>query len=222
LEHIKKCTFGSIKFDALVCLKGNIPDYGFFSLFPEIPVYAADGAADLLLQINIVPDFIIGDLDSFSFQQTDSKTQIIREPDQETNDFEKILHFAGSRNLQNLLIIGFHGGDLEHTLNNWSVFVKFADKLNLCIYDNDRYGIPLLNSAGIATSPGEIISLIPQPACRLSTKNLKWELNDEILELGKREGARNVALANNVIIEIHYGGLLLFVNKRLPFAPVFE
>jgi len=220
-----KCNFNKLKFDAVICLKGNIPNSDFFDKFTDIPLYAADGAADLLFDNGVIPDFIIGDLDSYSFRNDlnlSGKSKIINEPDQETNDFEKILLFTIGQNLANLLIIGFHGGDLEHTLNNWSVYKKFADKLNLCIYDNGRYGIPLFCTTSITTEQNEIVSLIPQPACIISTHNLKWILKKELLELGIREGARNVSLGQEIKIEIHEGSLLCFINHRLPFAPEFK
>jgi thiamine pyrophosphokinase len=77
-------------------------------------------------------------------------------------------------------------------------------------------------SIRMKTGINETISLIPQPIAFLKTKNLQWELNNEALELGVREGARNRAISDEIEIKIISGEILLFVNARLPFAPLFE
>jgi hypothetical protein len=46
-----------------------------------------------------------------------------------------------------------------------------------------------------------------------------WELNNEILELGVREGARNIAIKQDISLIISEGELLLFLDDRLPNAP---
>ncbi|MFN3306463.1 MAG: hypothetical protein ACK42Z_04675, partial [Candidatus Kapaibacteriota bacterium] len=65
---------------------------------------------------------------------------------------------------------------------------------------------------------GEMISIIPQPRAILRTSNLQWSLNNEVLEIGVREGARNIATDTKIIIEILEGSILLFFNARLPFC----
>lgn len=223
MSEIKQLTF-THPFDAIICLQANLPDRDFFALFKDLPLLAADGAAANLINIGIIPDYIIGDLDSFDKTKFDIKfknTQIIRIEDQETNDFEKNLKFAIENNYKSILILGFHGGDLEHTFNNWSVLIKYAAKLNLCICDKSRYGIPVSQSFLLKCNVGEMISLIPQPSANLKTTGLKWELHSESLTLGLREGARNVAVQNEVTIEIEEGSLTVFLDSRLPYAPSY-
>jgi thiamine pyrophosphokinase len=150
------------------------------------------------------------------------KSKIILIEDQETNDFEKNLIFAKESGYQNIAILGFHGGELEHSLNNWSVFMRYSKGMNLCIYDEYRYGIPIRESIRFNADENEIISIIPQTRTRIITKNLKWALNNEILEFGIREGAGNVAIEQDIQIELIEGEYLLFINSRLPHAPIFN
>ncbi|MGE5480409.1 MAG: thiamine diphosphokinase [Chloroflexota bacterium] len=210
------------EFDALLCLNADFPDKAFFGNFPGKPIIAADGAAYRLRDAGVGPDYIVGDMDSFTGDENPeyfAKTKVIKDPDQESNDFEKILRFAVSLGYKDLLIIGFHGGELEHTLNNWSVLKRFAKRLNLTVFDKGRYAMPLRVSFEAPARVGEMISLIPQSFAVLTTKNLKWPLNGESLRLGNREGARNVATAENVEIKIEQGEILYFCEARLPFAP---
>ena len=219
LTNSNKISF-SKKPSAVVCLNGTIPDGEFFDEVSVQTIIAADGAALQLSKIGIIPDYIIGDLDSIDRANLPTELKnckLIHDPDQETNDFEKTMRFSIANKFNDIIIVGFHGGDLEHSLNNISVLKKFSDKLNLCLYENNRYGIPLMESSIVPTQRDEIVSLIPMPRVCLTTTNLRWELNHEILELGMREGARNQATEDSVNIIIHEGYLLLFVDAKLPF-----
>ncbi len=210
-----------MSFDCIVCLNAKIPSLGFFLQFRNLPIIAADGGAIRLFEIGILPDFVIGDLDTFdasNLQKYFNNVEIIRESSQEINDFEKALNLAVQKGFHNILVVGFQGGELEHTLNNWSILIKFAQELNICVYELGRYGIPLSHSVHVEVRKGEIISIIPQPFCNLTTQNLRWNLRRENLQLGRKEGARNMAESNDVIIELNQGSFLLFLDSRLPFC----
>ncbi len=218
---LKNISFGARYFDAAVCLDADLPDAGLFRSLGNIPLIAADGAANKLSQIGAEADYIVGDLDSFRPDDlpAGAGSQIIRMADQESNDFEKALNFAASKNYGNILVLGIHGGDLEHTLNNWSVFSRYSKRLELCLLDKNRYAFSARRSFSLETRPGETISLIPQPKATATTKNLQWKLDRERLEMGRREGARNKALGAEIEIHIHEGELLVFFDSRAPFAP---
>ena len=225
-ENIYKLTFKDDIIDAILCLDAVLPGKEVFSLFKNVPIIAADGASIKLYEMSIIPNYIIGDLDTFLSNPLSeilkTKAEVIHLPEQETNDFEKSLRFCINKDWKNILIFGLHGGALEHTLNNWSIIKKFSRLLNLCIYDEERYSFPVYNSINFIPKKDEIISLIPQPFAKLTTKGFQWELNEEILALGIREGARNIAKAEAIDITIHEGEYLLFIDQRLPKMPVFE
>ncbi|MGB9851454.1 MAG: thiamine diphosphokinase [Candidatus Kapaibacteriota bacterium] len=210
------------KFDCIIALNSKLPSMGFFvKYFNTTPLIGADGGAVRLFELGIICDFVVGDLDTFGKSKIEhffKKDQIILNPDQEINDFEKAIVFAIQKNFKNILIVGFHGGELEHTLNNWSILKKFYNKVNLCIFEDGRYAIPLDCDCTIESKIGEMISIIPQPRARLITQNLQWNLNDEVLELGVKEGARNIATSSSFSIKILEGSLLLFIDARLPFC----
>lgn len=211
-------------FDSLICLDGALPKKEFYEKLGDIPFLAADGAAIQLINMDIEFKKVIGDFDTLKkngYLDKISSDKMIYLPDQEHNDFDKSLHYAESEGMKDILICGFHGGQLEHTLNNWSVFRRYSKNMNLCIYENGRYALPLYENYKFTLKKNEIISLIPQTSAVISTKGLRWNLSNEKIELGIREGARNVAIEETVEINIHNGELLVFIDSRLPYAPVY-
>jgi thiamine pyrophosphokinase len=102
----------------------------------EIPIVAADGGANFLADHNIIPELIIGDLDSVEEQKIKNvETQkIIRISNQNTTDLEKVL-----LNTQSPLTlgIGFLGSRIDHELAALSALVKFSHKKIILIGEKD-------------------------------------------------------------------------------------
>jgi len=215
-------TFSERQFDAVICLQGDLPSIEVFEHLANKPLIAADGAANLLVAAGIGPEYVVGDLDSVTdatIEQLHGTTELIRDPDQDSTDFEKSLRFAAQQLWTNILVLGMHGGDLEHTLNNWSVLMRHGREASLTAFDRGRYAVPISTSFRYAPHPDELLSLIPQPLAHLTTSGLVWDLANEPLELGTREGGRNRASGSEISIELHSGSLLFFCDARLPLAP---
>ena len=215
-------TFEGTQFDAVIALNGDVPPLSVFEQLAYLPLIAADGAAASLVHIDVFPEYVVGDLDSIDaeiFRALEGISEFILDSDQNTNDFEKSLRFATAQFWTRVLVVGMHGGDLEHTLNNWSVLMKLAPSMHLTVLDRDRYIIPISTSIGVSVEPNELISLIPQPSARLTTSGLMWELQDEVLSMGLREGARNIAVNRTIEIAVHEGSLLFCCDARIPWSP---
>lgn len=216
---MEKYIFKNNKFDVVICLNGEIPDKEIFDILDGIPIIAADGAFNKLSTLGIHPYAIVGDMDSIVQKHNESNTLFEKISSQETNDFEKCINYIESKGYKSILIIGFTGGLLEHSLNNTSIILKFTDKYDFTIYHQYRYAFLIKKATQFEVSKNEIISIIPYPKVRLTTKNLKWELNDENLELGVREGARNKATDSTIELNVLSGRCFVFIDSRLPLRP---
>lgn len=221
-QTMKHIVHRTSSIDAIICLKGQAPSMALIELFADVPIIAADGAANLLYNLEILPEYIVGDLDSVLPEVLDAMretTEIIVEADQDINDFEKALRFAQQVLWKRVLVTGIHGGDLEHTLNNWSVLMRYGVNMDIIAIDGERIGMPLYGNTSYESVMDEIISLIPQPEATLTTRGLAWPLTQESLSLGVREGARNRSTGEHVELEIHSGAVFMFVDARLPLLP---
>jgi thiamine pyrophosphokinase len=213
--------------DAILCLNGVLPEKDYWEQLPsDIVIVAADGAAERLEKSGIIPQYIIGDMDSLAdkkiYWESQRGVEVHSRYDQNSTDFEKSLEFLAHRNLSKILVLGMHGGEIDHSLNNWSILARYGKKLYLTAGDNDKSATPLYESFDYASTPNELISLIPQPLCHISTTGLQWNLLKEDLALGRREGARNRATGQDVRITIHTGSLLFIVPEKTPSVFILE
>ncbi len=218
--------------DCIVALNSALPDRSWFDAHAALPVFAADGAAVPLLYMNIRPAGVVGDFDSLlpNIERTQTHltnsmfTEIRHEPSQESTDFEKVLEYViTEKNMNNILIVGLHGGEFDHTLNNLSIFMRYGQRANLCLYAETMFAIPLYardEPYHWSVAPNTLVSLIPQPHARMTTEGLQWNLNNEMLELAHREGARNRTTAWESVITLHEGALLLFLPPTRMQMPV--
>lgn len=198
--------------DVIVCLNGEIkiPE----QKYKKSVWVAADGAANTLMKKGIVPSYIIGDLDSVSDDLL-CQTNWVKISEQETCDFEKVLQFILKKGWESVAILGFQGKDLDHTLNNWSVLMRYGQELQLCVVDNGKQAVPLYSACRLKYKSGLLVSLIPQTEVTITTHGLQWELQSDHLKLGQREGARNTAIQDDITIDINEGSVLLVLENML-------
>ena len=68
-------------------------------------IIAVDGSANKLFDLEIIPDVIIGDLDSFQ-NISDKNIELVETPDQNKTDFRKTLEWCIEKNILDISIFG--------------------------------------------------------------------------------------------------------------------
>lgn len=212
---------------ALIICNGELPDKRILRPFlrKNPLIVCVDGGANSALKLHLIPHVIIGDFDSIS-EQTEKHylrtTQIkfIYLRRQTDTDFEKALRYVTSREIPKAIIVGATGNLLDHTLGNFSILVRFVSKLEIKIIDTNYFGEFVNHFLDFKCVIGSRISLIPLPgAVGITTSGLKYQLSDESLEYGVREGTCNEATAEHVRINLRKGILLILrphpSNKKL-------
>ncbi|MCI0473064.1 MAG: thiamine diphosphokinase [Ignavibacteria bacterium] len=201
----------------ILFLNGELPPLRVINKFCLTGSYiiCADGGANGLTGTKIVPNIILGDLDSLKpaarryFSR--KKVEIRRIQDQETTDFEKALLYCIEMNLNNITVFGAVSSRPDHTINNFSVLKRYSKILDIRVIDKVFEMYYVNKKTSFAYRKGYTVSLMPMPSAGgITTKGLKYKLRNESLELGTREGTLNVSTANNISIEFKKGSLLLF------------
>lgn len=176
-------------------------------------IICADGGANHALKMRIKPDVIIGDLDSITpkTKKYYQNVPIIFVGDRDSTDLEKAIKFCIVRNIKIIDIIGATGDRIDHTIGNLGCFKKFGKKVTLKIIDPAGELFLVRKNIKLNTIVRKNISLIPLDQCEgVTTKNLKYSLKNDSLELGIREGTTNKAISDNVTIDLRSGTLLLY------------
>ncbi|MDX1639110.1 MAG: thiamine diphosphokinase [Balneolaceae bacterium] len=176
---------------------------------------AADGGGNTARRLDLVPDLVVGDLDSYQ-RQKGEKVELIKDTDQETNDLEKALEIAIKRNLTRVVVMGVTGQRIDQTLKNLSVLKRYDQHFKSLAFEDDFGTVFLLPSPFSADLPrGTTVSLFPLSgrAEGIRTSGLKYPLEDEWLENGKRDGSSNRVVSSPVEITYRTGDLLIFIGR---------
>jgi thiamine pyrophosphokinase len=198
------------QYHSVLCLNGTLPKESFFSNLKDLPIIAADGAANKLREINITPDLIIGDLDSINLNDF-SDSRIIHRPDQDKSDFQKSLDYLSEIGLLPSLILGANGGFIDHILHNINIIITYG----CSFYSPPLLGVSLqgAHKYHYKLAPGTKISLIGFNHARVKTSGLKWELDGEVIHFPGNNSCFNRVKEENISIDILAGDLLLLVYQ---------
>ena len=169
-------------------------------------IIAADGGADRLLEYEILPDKVIGDLDSIS-EKTATKLEdwLILNKDIQNTDLEKAVDYATERGAKEILIVGWSGGRIDHTMA--ALGLAFNPKVELI---DEKFTVKAISDLEIIVGEeNTLFSLIAIPEARVSIKGAKWNLQHEKLKMGGRGIHNEIGSSGKVTIERHSGNLLL-------------
>lgn len=197
------------KYRSILCLNGKLPARTFFENL-NLPVIAADGAANTLHESGIKPSIIIGDLDSVH-DYVRENNKVHHSPDQNFTDFHKSLQYMQQNELLPAIIVGINGGYLDHILNNVNIFLETdADCL---LYDPPMFGCVLNHGARKEWSlPLQTkISFIGIPSATVTSRGLKWDLQQKKLQFPGMNSCFNRTAEQSISVEIHEGAVLVLI-----------
>ena len=159
---------------------------------------AADGGADAVLRLGLVPQAVIGDLDSITSAAraalAPERLHLIAE--QDTTDFDKCLRSIAA---PFVLAVGFSGARMDHGLAVFHGLVQWPDARCVVVGPQD---ICFLAPPEIALdlAVGTRLSLFPMGAVRGTGTGLRWPVDgldfapDTCIGTSNQTSARRVVL----------------------------
>lgn len=196
---------------SILCLNGELPESSFFKTL-NMPIIAADGAANSLLERGISPHLITGDLDSVRPSLLENHP-FLHSADQNFSDYQKAMHYLKENDLLPAIIVGINGGHLDHVLNNINIFME----TNCLLYAPPIRGFVLneKSSMGCSLPMHTKISLIGIPTATISSKGLQWELNHSQLYFPGKTSCFNRTRLSDIVLEIHQGSVLVLIYEQM-------
>ena len=181
-----------------------------------ITVICADGGASAAIKLGLVPDIIIGDLDSIEeglIDKLNNKSRIINVKRQSDTDLEKAIKYAIKNRFTEAVILSAAGKRIDHTMVNFSLPIKFYEKIKLTIITNHSVLLPVEGEVELKSTVGELVSFFGFDSKTIVTSyGLKYPLNKRNLHFGRNESISNVSTSNILKLEVS-GGVLLMIRE---------
>ncbi len=208
---------------ALIFVNSPLENPGAARAFvqPDDVIIAADGGARIALSLGLVPQAILGDLDSLTDAEVnvfeDMGVHILRYPPAKNEtDLELALNHAIEAGYSPIVIIGGYGGRVDQSIANLALLsapdaiqagARFDDGVTEAFY--------ISSSGVIHGQPGDLVSLIPWgvPTEGVLTDGLSYPLHRETLHPYRARGVSNQLLGATATIRLKRG-LLLCIHQR--------
>lgn len=176
-------------------------------------IVAADGGANTAFKLGLIPDLVIGDFDSIRedvLEYFSDKTELKQIKRQSDTDIEKGIKFLIRKKFSDAVLLGASGNRLDHTFCNIGNILKYKGKINIHLFHEKTIATVYEKSVRLKTKVGETISIYGiDNKTFISTSGLKYPLKNETLPFGVRGGTSNEAVADEVLIEISGGKVIV-------------
>ena len=176
-------------------------------------IICVDGAANKVINANVKPDYIIGDLDSISRANLIKyKNKIIKFKNQNFNDLQKALIWLKKKGTSDMDIIGFDGKRADHMINNFNIIIDRINDFNIKIITDKGIFYTVDKNITFNNVLNKSISIFNKNQNnKISSKGLKYELKDRILT-NIYDGTLNLAIKNNVSL-VTKQKILIFISN---------
>lgn len=212
-----------IKLKALIVSNGDIKDINNLKEIGKACefILSADGGANYCLQASLIPNIVIGDLDSISKETlkrlNENKVPIEKFPvKKDATDTELAIDYLIEKGFKDIIITGAIGSRMDHTLANILLLKKLYDKNIKGRIVNKNNTIYLIDKELILNKKeGFYVSVIPitEKGAIISLKGFEYELNRIKINFGTTQGISNYIVADKGYINIYEGKCLVFVSK---------
>jgi thiamine pyrophosphokinase len=177
-------------------------------------VVCADGGARHAKSLGIVPDAVVGDMDSLprSLSRSWRRVAFIHDLDESQGDLDKSLDFAEASGAGTVWIAGALGGGLDHELVNLAALERRGEKLAIAVVGG---GLARLLGPGrheLGLRRGERFSLLAAPRARVTLTGARYGLRAETLTRGSR-GLGNRA-EGRAVLTVSSGRVWVAVDAR--------
>jgi thiamine pyrophosphokinase len=175
-------------------------------------VAAADSGLVLALDAGLVPDLVVGDMDSLPdrslLDRVPRERVVVFPPDKDETDTEIGMRLLAEKGCTEITLAGGGGGRIDHLLGVAQLFERAAPPVRWMTGNADIYLVE--RSAEFAGWEGNTVSVFPlgARAARMKSEGLRWPLDGLEFRRGFG-GISNIVTAALMRISVGTGRLLL-------------
>ena len=206
-----------LKFSAPVCLVGGgmLTREMLDEAHAVAPVLvAADGAADQLAKFGVMPDAVIGDMDSISdLERWQDACTVLQIDEQDSTDFGKCLYATEA---PFYVAVGFTGKRIDHLLAVFSTMLSMPEKTVILVGEVEVAAlVPGGTVIEISQKVGAAVSIYPLvPVTGTVSEGLKWSIEGLSMKAGQQVGTSNEASSLRVSMGFDRDGALLMLERQ--------
>ncbi|MGL5347374.1 MAG: thiamine diphosphokinase [Peptostreptococcaceae bacterium] len=208
-----------------IILNGKIQDYNKIKELITKEQYdyiiCADGGANHTYNMDIIPNYIIGDLDSINediiehYKAYKVKFEQFPTKKNET-DSELCIYLSNKLQTKELHLIGALGGRIDHTIANINLlyYIRQMDIAPKIISEYEEIYIASNEEISVQGKKGDTISIIPikGDANGVTLKKLEYPLENYNMKFSVPLGVSNIMLDSKCSIKVNEGNLIVIRN----------
>ena len=184
-------------------------------------IICADGGIRYAMKIDIVPDAIIGDLDSIDMGSRkfieENNIRVIKFPvEKDETDTELALMYLCSQGCGDIILTGVTGTRIDHTLGNIFLLKKLqSEGVNGKIIDDKNTIYYVNNYLKLAKRKDYFISIIPitMDGAVVTLNGFYYSLNNSLVDFSSTLGISNKIVEEYGEIKIIRGEVLIIESK---------
>ncbi len=181
-------------------------------------VVGVDSGTEYLYKLFLIPNLIIGDLDSINTKtleraKKDSVEIISYEVDKDKTDFELTLDYIKIKGSNNITVIGGESGELDHLFGNLISISAFHTNEHI-EWKQSKKNIIFPNSELIKIERGKVFSLLALSNLEgVSINGAKWNIKNKNIKYGSTKTLRNITNAEVLKVRVDSGNYCLVIEN---------
>jgi thiamine pyrophosphokinase len=210
----------------VIISNGEVKNREFFMKLIKKSDYiiAVNGGSKHAKNFGLIPDLIIGDLDSISkedyvYFQSKGSTFLRYDPIKDKTDVHLAIEHVMKSEFKEILLICVFGDRIDHIIANIFLLLKVVEaRIKIKIIDEFNEIILIQNFGKIKGNIGDTVSLIPltETVTGIQLTGLKYNPKDGRLKMNDTLGISNILTKKVATIQINNGKLLVIKpNKRI-------
>lgn len=198
-------------------------EYGDLALYKAVTagadcVICADGGANYAYRLGLIPDYIVGDMDSVepevSAHYAGAGSVLKKYPrSKDFTDTQLALSLAQELGAREIILLGSLGGRADHAMANLYAGLTAAEQGIKVIHYTPQCRVYLLQGQlTLQGSPGDLVSVLAltESATGVYETGFEYPLDNVVMEMKNPFAVSNIMSASQAEIRVDKGILLVF------------